>query len=345
MITKRLILGLLIALAGSAALWMYFSRDLTKRPLTVAISPYQDLAMLVNIHHLRLPEKYQTPINIITIPWEETYPTILSARSPIDMAFSSFADYLARSTNVNRGSRDPLLFIYPAYIFRGGAFLSFRTNAVMLTRETLLDRDAVNRFLNQRIALQRSTLYEMIIADMARSVGRSLESVNIVDVPFDAGFLAAVNGDVDVAAVGLTQLTEGLNRGGRVVLNMDQLGFADITGFVVRQSVLEARRPEIENLIRMWFESVDYVFTDIDQNSRVSLEYLVRHAATRYTLESYKTALSQEYLPRSLSEARQEIIDGGGRYDARQIYEVMSSFLSRVPGQTPPPMPSFLNID
>jgi hypothetical protein len=345
MITKRLILGLSASLAAAGALWMYFSRDLTQRPLTVAISPYQDLAMLVNIHHLQLTEKYQTPIDIITIPWEETYPTILSARSPIDVAFSSFADYLARSTNVNRGSRDPLLFIHPAYIFRGGAFLSFRPNAVMLTRETLRDRDAVNRFLNQRIALQRSTLYEMIIAEMARSVGRGLESVNIVDVPFDAGFLAAVNGDVDVAAVGLTQLTEGLTRGGRVVLNMDQLGFADVTGFIVRQSVLEARRPEIENLIRMWFESVNYVFTDIDRNSRLSLEYLARHAATRYTLESYKTALSQEYLPRSLGEARREIIDGGGRYDVRQIYEVMSSFLSQAPGQARPPMPSFIRLD
>ena len=92
--------------------------------------------------------------------------------------------------------------------------------------------------------------------------------------------LAASGHSIDVAAAGLTQVTEATRRGGRVVLKMDDAGFADLTGFICRQSVLRSRESDIKNLVRMWFDSVAHVASDIDRNSSASLDYLRKNSAT-----------------------------------------------------------------
>lgn len=300
----------------------------SQKDITVLISPYQDLAMLINIYDLGLEEKYKTTVGIKTIPWEETYTTILSANSPADIAFASYADFLTKKTNLNKDSNDKLLFIFPAYIFRGGAFVSFRNDIQPVNRESLTDTKIISKFLSYRIGLPKNTLYQMLLFHLATTVDIPMENVEFVDVGFDSGFLAAKTGSLDIAAVGLTQLTEAQKDGGSVVLNMDTLGISDITGFIVRESVLKDKRKEIENLIHMWFECVDYVFSDLDKNSKASLEYLIENAATKYTLESYKAALSQEFFPKSLDEIKIELLDSNGSYPVDKIDKIIRSFLS-----------------
>ena len=295
--------------------------------VTVAISPYQDLAMLVNIEPLGLEARYDTAVAVRTIPWEETYTAILSAAGSIDLAFASLADYLTKSPNLNRNTTDPLLFLYPAYVFRGGAFVSFRDQPPVLTPETVDDPEALQTFLRQRIGLPRDTLYQMIVYDLAARAGIDPADLNIVDVGFDAGLLASQAGDLDAAAVGLTQLTEARSRGATVVLEMDTLRFADVTGFIARRSVLDAKQRHLENVIRMWFDCVDHVLADLDRNSAASLAYLRDAAATAYTLESYKAALAQEFFPRSVAELRHDLLSADGRYPVRDIETVMLDFL------------------
>ena len=297
--------------------------------VNVAISPYQDLAMLVNIEQLGLEEAYGTTVDIRTIPWEETYTAVLSAAGSIDLAFASFADYLTKAPNLNRNTEDPLLFLYPAYVFKGGAFVSFVDDVPAVATEGLEDADLVRRFLGHRIGLPLDTLYQMIIHHLADRAGVEQGDLDIVDVGFDAGLLGAQAEDLDMAAVGLTQLTEALERGARVVLDMETLRFADITGFIARKSVLDVKAEHITNVIRMWFDCVDYVLADLDRNSAASLAYLMDTAATEYTLASYKAALSQEFFPRSIADLEREVLSADGSYPVGEIEAVMLGFLHR----------------
>ena len=77
----------------------------------------------------------------------------------------------------------------------------------------------------------------------------------------------------------------------------------------------------------MWFDTVNHVMSDIDNNSWQSLEYLAKNSATKYTLKSYKTALAQEYFPATLDELEQEILSDDGKFSATRIHSYISGFL------------------
>mgnify|MGYP001559444134 CR=1 FL=1 len=298
-----------------------------KEDITLVISPYQDLAMVVNIHPLGLDRKYGTTVKIKTIPWQDTLPTLASVAGDVDIGFASLTEFLAKEENLNKGSNDPLLFIFPTYVFKGGAFVTFRKDMKPIFQNNAFDDNALKQFLQSRIGLSKNTLYQMLVYQFARKSGMATSKINIVDIPFDEGLFAAQKGDLDVAAVGLTQLTEALKRGGRVLFNMDDIGFADITGFVCKKSVLEKKRRHIENLIAMWFDATAHVMANLDRNSQHSLDYLRRNAATRYTIDEYKRALSQEYFPITLEQANRDMIASDGRYSYQKTYEAAADFL------------------
>lgn len=290
-----------------------------EQALRVGIAPYQDLAMIVNIEPLGLEKRYGTDVDLVTLPWEEIVPSVATAGRGLDVGFASYSEYLAKYKNLNEGSSDPVLFVYPLYVFKGGAFVTFRKDVPRLTQENVKDRDIVSRVLGLRIGAQTRSLYELMVYRLAKLNGVDVASIKLIDTPLDQGFLAAQQGSLDLASAGLTQITEAQRRGGRVVLTMDDLRFADFTGFIVKRSTLEARGEDIRNLIRMWFDCVDYVYMDLDRNSTASRAYLDQKASTRYTLDEYKRALSQEFLPRSIAEAASEFIEDDGKFPVRDI--------------------------
>jgi ABC-type nitrate/sulfonate/bicarbonate transport system substrate-binding protein len=199
--------------------------------------------------------------------------------------------------------------------------------------------------LKYRIGAQRGSVYEMMLFHLAAKHGVDFRQVNIIDTPLDQGFLAAQQGSLDLAEAGLTQRAEAERRGARTVLTMEDLGFADLTGFIVKKSTYDSRRADIENVIRMWFDCVAYVLSDIDKNSKHSLAYLDRTASTRYTLAEYKKALEQEYFPRNLQEAKAELIDQSGRFSAVVIGTATNNFLvERGTIKKQAPLPQFPEI-
>ena len=155
------------------------------------------------------------------------------------------------------------------------------------------------------------------------------------------GLLAVESKSLDLSAAGLTQVAEIQKQGGHLVISMEDAGFADITGFICRKSVLESRKADIENLIRVWFDCVDYVFTDMKANSANSLAYLKANAATQYTFDQYSSALSQEYLPRSLEDLSTNILQPGSKFDMARIGKEINAYLvSRSIVKSPTPIPS-----
>ncbi|MBN8707228.1 MAG: hypothetical protein J0L62_15255 [Bacteroidetes bacterium] len=295
--------------------------------LTVAISPYQDIAMIVNIRNLELEKKYNTQVDLQTMNWEDIVPAVASSGKTIDVGFGSLVEYLTKSNNINKDTEDPLLFIYPAYIYKGGGFISFNSDVPVINSSNLDKESIVASFLKNKIGAQKNSLYEMLLYSLAKKNNVDIKDMKIFDTPMNDGLLATQSGSLQISSAGLTQITEALKQNGRVVLTMEDLGFADVTGFICKKSVWDKKKKEIENLIKMWFECVDYVMTDIDKNSKFSLKYLGEKAATKYTLEQYKTALSQEYFPRTVDEANKEIVSDSGKFSYQRISNDVSDYL------------------
>ena len=95
----------------------------------------------------------------------------------------------------------------------------------------------------------------------------------------------------------------------------------------------------------MWFDCVAYVMKDVDNNSIFSLKYLNEKAATKYTLEQYKSALSQEFFPLSTDEASKEIISASGKFSYQRISDDISDYLvSNKIVNEKPLTPSFIDL-
>ncbi|MDB5470163.1 MAG: hypothetical protein JWR84_1723 [Caulobacter sp.] len=338
----------LLAIVAATLFWLNRAAEPAHSPLRIAMAPYQDLAMIVNAEPLGLEKKYGTDIELITMGWEDISPAVASAGRAADIGFASYTEYLTKYEKLNDGSSDPVLFIFPLYAFKGGAFVTFDPNMPRLDREAISQpgSPAVRQVLSGRLGAQKASVYEMMLHDLATRQGMDPTKLRIIDTPLDQGFLAAENGDLDIAEAGLTQLTEAGRRGGRLVFNMEDLGFADITGFIVKKSVYDSRRKDVENVIRMWFDSVDYVYRDIDTNSAVSLAYLNKNASTRYTLAEYKAALSQEYLPQSVAQAKSTFVVTDAPFSATRIGTSVNRYLVRMGViKTPTPLPLFSDVD
>jgi ABC-type nitrate/sulfonate/bicarbonate transport system substrate-binding protein len=333
----------LMAVAG----WLFVQQRTDRVAIRVGISPYQDLAMIVTAEPLGLEAKYGTEIDLVTMAWEDILPAVGSAGRAVDIGFGSYIEYLTKYENINPDATDPILFVYPAYVFKGGTFVTYNPAVPQLDKAAVEDpqSESVRRWLEFRIGAQRGSVYEMMLFRLASTHAVPFDRLNVIDTPLEQGFLAAEQRSLDIATAGLTQLTEAQRRGARAVLTMDDVGFADITGFIVKKSVYDQRQRDIHNVIRMWFDSVAFVLSDIDRNSKQSLAYLDKNASTRYTLEEYKRALSQEYFPRTMQEAQAQLIDRTGRFPARAIGETTGAYLvQKGTSRKAPPLPTFADL-
>ena len=299
------------------------------RKIRVAISPYQDIAMIVNIKNLDLEEKYGTSVELFSMNWEGILPSVTSAGKTVDMGFGSLTEYLTQYAKLNKNTKNPVLFIYPAYIYKGGGFMSFNKDVPEINRETIDSTALVKDFLSYRIGAQKNSIYEMIIYSLARRADVPFKDIRLFDIPLNEGFLAAQgsNPDIDITSAGLTQITEGLKHEGRLVLEIENAGFADITGFICKKKTYEKYKKDIDNVIRMWFDCSAYVLSDIENNSVHSRRYLDEKAATHYTMVQYKTALSQEYFPLSIEEAEAQIIADTARFSYSRISKDIIDYL------------------
>ncbi|MBP7862987.1 hypothetical protein KA183_14975 [bacterium] len=296
-------------------------------PLRMAISPYQEIALLVNEKPLGLEKKYGVNLELITIPWEENLPSVASAGQTVDVAFASLSDYLAKAERLNSQKDDPILYLFPAWTFHGGGYITFNDKVPELNKENVKDPETVKKFLSFKFGNQKFSPNHMLLWILANKVGIKLSALNIVDTTLNEGLLATENGSLDMAGAGLTQRTEALKRHGRVVLTMDTIGLMDPGGFICKKSVYLKRKREIDALIHIWYDCTNYVLSDIDHHSDYTLEYLKKHSSTHYTLAEFKAALAQEYVPKSIAEAKEKIGTGDSEYSIASAAKQINAYL------------------
>jgi ABC-type nitrate/sulfonate/bicarbonate transport system substrate-binding protein len=292
---------------------------------------------------LELKTKYGVSLHLITMAWEDILPAVASAGKTVDVGFGSLTEFLTKYSKLNGQNPDPVLFVQPLYLYKGGGFIAFDPKITPIDAAGLTNANTVSALLKYRIGAQKQSIYEMMIFTIARRATVPLSSLKLVDISMNDGLLALQSGSLDLTAAGLTQVAEARKRGGRMVLSMEDAGFADVTGFICRKSILDSKRPQIESLVRIWFDCVNYVMADLPKNSEHSLEYLRKSAATRYTFEEYASALGQEYLPRSLAELKSGMLAPGAKFEFPRLCREISDYLAenKVISDRPP-IPSAL---
>jgi hypothetical protein len=299
----------------------------TSEPLRMAISPYQDLALIVNEKQFDLEKKYGIKLEFLTVPGEELISSLASAGQTVDVSYALLNEYLSKSSNLNREGDDPIIFLYPLFVFRGGSFISFNPAVPEINTQTINNPTLVKKFLSYKIGTPKSTWSEMMLYVLAKKAGMKLADVHYTDIPLSDGLLAAQNGSLDMTAAGLTQRNECLKRHGRIVLSMDTLGMGDIIGLACKESVYKKRKKEIESLIKMWLDCSSHVLSDLDRHSDAELSYLKARASTSYTPEEFKSALALEYFPKNIAEVEKEIISNNGKYSINKATNAINQYL------------------
>lgn len=324
---KKIVLVIVALVMLVVVAFFATSKNNTKQPLKVGIAPYQDMSLLFNAKSESFQKKYNLDLKFITLSWQDLIPATSSATDSLDIAFSSITDFISNERNINRNTDDPLVFIYPAYIFLGGSFVSFNPDVPVITRDDLNNREKLRNFLSHSFASQVKSSYDIMLYRVAEDAGVNFKDINITNIDSGEGLLAALNGSVDATGAGLTQRNEALEKGGRVVLTMEDLGFVDVAGFVVKRSVLDKRGEEIKNFVKLWYDSIDYVMSDVDNNSADSIDYLDKQSSTNYTVDSFKQALSQEFFPHNIAEVNKTVLSPGSKYDFQKIKASLVSYM------------------
>ena len=296
-------------------------------PLRVAIAPYQDMSILFCEKEADLEKKYGVKLEFLTMPWEEIIPAVASGGQTVDVGFASIADYMCKSEHLNGKGDDPLLYIYPAYIFHGGAFVTFNPAMPIINKHNISDPTVVKKFLSYKLGVQKNSCNHMLLWLLAHKAGIKFSNVSIIDTTLNDGLLAAENGSLDAAAAGLTQRTEALKRHGKIALDMDTANLIDISGFICKESIYKKRKNDIESLIKIWCDCSCYVLSDLDHRSEAPLAYLKANASTKYTLAEFKRALAQEYFPKSIAEEEKDIVSPKGKYSISRIADLSNQYL------------------
>ncbi len=315
-------------------------------PLKMAISPYQDLALIVNEKQTELEKKYGIKLDFITVPGEELISSLASAGQTVDVSYALLTEYLIKSENLNHQGDDPILFLYPIFVFRGGGFISFNPDVPEINSQTIHDKALVRKFLSFKIGTPKSTWSEMMLFVLAKKVGLKLSDLHYSDIPLSDGLLAAENGSLDMSAAGLPQRNECLKRHGRLVLSTNTLGMGDIIGLACKESVYKKRKKDIESMIKLWFDCANYSLADIDHHCTAELAYLKATSSTQYTTEEFKKALSLEYIPKTITEAKKELVSDNGKYSITKATNALNQYLLSIGAiQTARPVPKLISID
>jgi ABC-type nitrate/sulfonate/bicarbonate transport system substrate-binding protein len=87
----------------AATLWMVLIHSCSPKPsnerspISVAIAPYQDLAMLVNAEAAGIAQKHGIKVTLVTMAWEDILPSVGSRGKTVDVGFgSSMKGHLTR---------------------------------------------------------------------------------------------------------------------------------------------------------------------------------------------------------------------------------------------------------
>ncbi len=124
-----------------------------------------------------------------------------SAGNTVEIGYASLTDYLTKSENINKQSDDPVRFIYPLYLVRGTAFVTFNPNVPDLNSQTVTDLLFIKKFLSFRIGAGKASNSQMLLFMLAQKAPKTLRQC---DIRYGA-FVMAILVSLDISMEGLAK--------------------------------------------------------------------------------------------------------------------------------------------
>jgi len=275
-------------------------------------------------------------VELQTIQWENVIPALASNGRTVDVAIGSINTFLPRATAVNAGRDDPVVFYAPLYVFKGASLVARSGSGLTPYRDLLArnkgDRPAALRELmaqlrGKHIGVPSGTPYEQMLLQAVREGGAQVSAFDLRDVQIADGLPALLSGTLDVAAAGVTQRTEAARHGHYVLIQTEDLGFAEIIGLVTKRSIAQSHRAELEAIRRAWFDTIQLLRSDPRRASRGVLAYLDKNASTHYTFDEYVQSLQAQEFPPTQAEADLMFNTPSGRFYWRRTWDIVNAYL------------------
>jgi ABC-type nitrate/sulfonate/bicarbonate transport system substrate-binding protein len=310
--------------------------DKPSSAVRLGISPYQDTAMPTIAEAEGFFAKQKVDVQLQTVPWENIVPALASRGKTVDVAIGSINTFLPRADAVNAGNSDPVVFYAPLYVFRGASLLAGKNSGLVPYKELLKrnggDRRSALRALmaqlrGKRIGLPSGTPYDQLFLQAARDGGATPADFAVRDVQLAEALPALLSGGLDVAAAGVTQRTEAARHGDYVLLETDDLGFAEIVGLVTTRSYARSHAKDLEAIRRAWFDTIQLLRADPKRASRSVLSYLAQNASTKYSFAEYMTSLQAQEFPATAAEADAMFARPDGRYHWKRTWDIVNNYL------------------
>jgi ABC-type nitrate/sulfonate/bicarbonate transport system substrate-binding protein len=276
-------------------------------------------------------------VDLRTVAWEDIVPSLASAGQTIDVGIGSINLLLPKAENIDVKGHGDVVFYYPLYVFKGAAILMHKESRIRPLSDFIrlypsdrnrAIREAMLQLKGMSIAVPQGTPYEQMLLAALKVAGMNPKTdIDLRYVKLADSLPAFLQGGVDLVGAGVTQRTEAARHGHRVFMDMESLGFAEVIGLVTTNHFAQAHPAEMQKLVRIWFDSVDKLMSDIDGNSKYVLSYLDKTASTKYSLKEYKAALTFQEFPRSIQDDEKLMFDPAGRFYWKRTWDIVDDYL------------------
>lgn len=320
------------------------------------ISPYQDTALPIAAQEMGLYKKNGLDVEFISVAWEDIVPSLASAGKTFDVAIGSINVLLPKAENINIKGGGDIIFYCPFYVFKGTSLMMQKDSKMIPLTEFLKKypndrqraiKETTEQLKAKRIGVPQGTLHEQMLYAALDIAGMDpKKDVDLRYIKLADGLPAFLAGDLDITGAGVTQRTEAARHGHKVFMDVESLGFAEIVGLVTTKEFAEAHPEELKKLVRIWFESMGVLFSDVDKYSQSVLQYLEKNASTKYTLEEFKKALEFQEFPRSIQAANDLFAEEDGKFYWKKTWDVVNDYLLKTKKvQNPIPYDAFWGKD
>lgn len=349
---SAVVLGVLVALIVVAAAYFLFSSHDTlpggeptgDNQVVYGISPYQDTIIPQYAELLGWYEEDQLDIDLRVLAWGDVMPSL--GGGAVDVAIQNFNSFQATYWNLRDRGVDPV-FYYPLYVFKGAAII-IPADSPLKTVEQLesqglgLDeavRAAAEQLKGLEIAATEGTEMEQVVIAALNRAGLERDDAVLIHAQPDEALAAFLGGSIDAFSAGVTEHTEAARHEARVLLSASHVLPPVIDGLVTTREFAADHEELLDQLVDMWFRSVQHLAEDLPGRSPILLEFLNGIASTKYSVEEYEFVWNNlQFFPTSQEEAQAALLSPAGQYYWRTSWDENNEFLQKE-GKIPESVP------
>ncbi|GEM_PF-2064748 len=298
------------------------------------ITPYQDTAIPFVAEELQWYKDNGIDVEFVPLAWGDVVNAI--AGGAIDVALYNFNSFQAPYENAAQGNIKPV-FYCAMYVFKGAAIIIHEKSTMKPFRELPNEPDSLrkNRVIEtarqlkgKKIAVTKGTEYEQIVLAALSLAGLNPQKdVKLIHATPEDALAAFLANDVDAFGAGLTERVEARRHEGTELLVASDVSPPIIDGLITSERFAQEHQVLLDKLVRLWFQTIQFMEKDLKTNSKYVLDYLTKKASTRYTPEEYSVAWTFQIFPPTTQEAYSLLYNETSPYFWRRAWSANNEFL------------------